>query len=274
MIELPEALARAEEMKHSLTGKTVERVLPPSSPHKFCWFNGDAAEYDGLLTGRTVLSAEGFGIFVELSFDQNMRLCVNDGVNVRFLPEGSRPPEKYQLRLDFTDGATLAMSVAMYGAIICHDGNWDNEYYQKSRDGLSPLSDEFNAEYFDTLLDSVKPSLSAKAFLATEQRIPGIGNGVLQDILYEAGVHPKRQIGSLNQQERTAVFTAVRAVLGKMTAEGGRDTERDLFGRPGRYRTRMSRHTLGTACTRCGGSVTKMTYLGGAVYFCQGCQIV
>lgn|GEM_PF-2077218 len=30
-----------------------------------------------------------------------------------------------------------------------------------------------------------------KAFLATEQRIPGLGNGVLQDILWTARIHPK-----------------------------------------------------------------------------------
>lgn len=42
-----------------------------------------------------------------------------------------------------------------------------------------------------------------KAFLAAEQRFPGIGNGVLQDILLESGIHPKRKISTLRDLERT-----------------------------------------------------------------------
>ncbi|MCQ4762422.1 hypothetical protein NE555_17590, partial [Alistipes onderdonkii] len=41
----------------------------------------------------------------------------------------------------------------------------------------SPLGDGFDAAYFDRLVAGAKPNLSAKAFLATEQRIPGLGNG-------------------------------------------------------------------------------------------------
>jgi formamidopyrimidine-DNA glycosylase len=43
--------------------------------------------------------------------------------------------------------------------------------------------------------------LSAKAFLATEQRIPGLGNGVLQDILFTAGIHPKRKMAAISEEE-------------------------------------------------------------------------
>lgn len=272
MMELPEALCRAREMRENLAGRTVERVDPPSSLHKFCWFNGDAARYDEMLAGRTVQSAEGFGIFAELAFEGGKRLCINDGVNVRLVEPEEKKPEKYQLRIHFTDGSLLAFSVAMYGGIICHEGGWDNEYYWKSRSGVSPLSEEFDETYFESLLGGVKPSMSAKAFLATEQRIPGIGNGVLQDILYEAGIHPKCQVGTWSGEERRAVFSAVKTVLGEMTALGGRDTERDLFGRPGGYRTRMSKNTLGTPCARCKTEIVKMTYLGGAVYFCPQCQ--
>ena len=61
----------------------------------------------------------------------------------------------------------------------------------------SPLGDGFDAAYFDRLVAGAKPNLSAKAFLATEQRIPGLGNGVLQDILFNARIHPKRKMATL-----------------------------------------------------------------------------
>ncbi len=272
MIELPEAMARAQELKTHLAGKTVARVLPPSVPHKFCWFNGDVEQYQPLLAGQTVQEAVGFGIFVEIRFTAGRCLCFNDGVNVRLWPSMEAAPAKYQLLLAFTDGAVLTLTVAMYGGIICHQQDYDNEYYQSSQQKPSPLSDEFNSSYFDQLLADVKANTSAKAFLATKQRIPGLGNGVLQDILLLARVHPKRPVGSLSPLERKRLFQCVTGVLAQMTVRGGRDTEKDLFGQPGGYRTQLSKNTLAQGCPQCGGELVKETYLGGTVYYCPHCQ--
>jgi formamidopyrimidine-DNA glycosylase len=62
--------------------------------------------------------------------------------------------------------------------------------YRLSRKRPSPLSDAFDRSCFDRLVQESSGKLSAKAFLATEQRIPGLGSGVLQDILYPAALHP------------------------------------------------------------------------------------
>lgn len=272
MIELPEGIVLAGQCRAALAGKTVEKVLPPSAPHKFCWFQGDPADYHAALADRTVEGAESFGIYVELSFTGGVRLCVNNGVNLRLLAPGKPAPAKYQLLIRFTDASALVFTVAMYGGIICHRGDYDNEYYRKSRQSLSPLDPAYGRVCFERIFEGEKPGLSAKALLASGQRIPGLGNGVLQDILWTAGVHPKRRIGTLGEPEREALFAAVRTVLAEMAARGGRETERDLFGNPGGYRGTLSKSTLGCGCPRCGGPIVKETYLGGAVYFCPACQ--
>ena len=51
MIELPEAINLAKQMRETVRGKTVSAVYPPSSPHKFCWFNHEPEEYQALLAG-------------------------------------------------------------------------------------------------------------------------------------------------------------------------------------------------------------------------------
>ena len=114
--------------------------------------------------------------------------------------------------------------------------------------------------------------LSAKAFLATEQRIPGLGNGTLQDILFNARVHPKRKVESLSEAEKRAVFDSVKVTLAQMTAQGGRDTETDIFGQPGGYATKCSKHTVDKPCAVCGTPIVKQSYMGGSVYFCPTCQ--
>lgn len=272
MIELPEALARAEELDKTLTGKTVEKVYSPTSPHKFCWFNGDPDSYDGRMRGKKVEGAAGFGIFVELQFSDDISLCFNDGVNARLFAPTDSIPVKYQLRMDFTDGWTLLFTVAMYGGIICFEHTYDNEYFMKSKEGLSPLEDGFNEAYFHTLLESVKPNVSAKAFLATEQRIPGLGNGVLQDILFKARIHPKKKTGKLTEEEAARLFRSVKEVLTEMSRLGGRDTEKDIWGNPGNYHTILSKNTYKHKCPVCGGDIVKAAYLGGSVYYCPECQ--
>lgn len=116
------------------------------------------------------------------------------------------------------------------------------------------------------------PKLSAKAFLATEQRIPGLGNGVLQDILWSARIHPKRKMSEISSQAVDAMYEAVKGVLAQMTAQGGRDTERDLFGNPGGYQTVLSKNTVGKPCPVCGTRIQKEPYMGGSIYVCEGCQ--
>lgn len=270
MIELPEALSLASQLDKAVSGRSAAFVLPPSKPHKFCWFSGEPSEYQAKLKGSRVTGAEAFGIYVELAFDNGQRLCVNDGVNVRLLPQEDIP-KNYQLIIGFDDGSALAFTVAMYGGIILHGGDYDNEYYLKSRAALSPFDAGFR-ELFDRRLAESKPNLSAKAFLATEQRFPGIGNGVLQGILFAAGINPRRKLETLSEADRERLLECIVSVLREMTEKGGRDTEKNIFGKTGGYTTKMSKNTLADGCPRCGGEIKKEAYLGGSVYYCPACQ--
>jgi len=136
----------------------------------------------------------------------------------------------------------------------------------------TPLSAAFTEAYFDALWAGVKPSMSAKAFLATEQRIPGLGNGVLQDILFNAGVNPKQKLEKLNDADKARLYKSLRETLSAMAAQGGRDTERDLFGCFGGYKTILSKKTLDNPCPKCGAKLVREAYLGGNIYYCPVCQ--
>lgn len=114
--------------------------------------------------------------------------------------------------------------------------------------------------------------MSVKAFLATEQRIPGLGNGVLQDILFYAGLLPQAKLREIGDAGMEALFRSVKSTLLQMKAQGGRNTEKNLFGEPGGYRCVLSAKTLPYPCPRCGGGITRKAYLGGNVYYCEGCQ--
>lgn len=273
MIELPEAFHLARQLADTATGKIVQDVVAGHTPHALAWYHGDRAEYPRLLRGRSVDGAASHGGFVELALG-DARLTFAEGVAIRWHPAGAAPPARHQLLVRFTDGSALSATVALYGGLWAYRaGTFDNPYYARAVSAPSPLAEAFDRAHFEAVGSAEGARrLSLKALLATEQRVPGLGNGVLQDILFAASLHPRRRVADLTAMEREALFRAVKDTLAEMARLGGRDTERDLFGRDGGYRTRLSRRTVGGPCPRCGATIVKQAYLGGAVYVCPVCQ--
>ncbi len=272
MIELPEAMHLAEQMRGAFADKRIASVRANASPHGFAWYYGDPAAYPDMLVGKTVTGVASYGGRVEI-LCEDMRVVLNDGVNARYYPAEAEKPVKHQLIMGFDDGSALVCTVQMYAALMACPIGTDLGFYDNvAKEKPSPLSNAFDRAFFGGLVAAAKPTTSAKALLATEQRIPGLGNGVLQDILLTARVHPKRKIGTMSGAELDALYDSMKTTLTRMAELGGRDTEKDLFGRPGGYHTLLSAKTFSGPCPFCGGGITRMAYLGGNVYFCARCQ--
>ncbi|NTU74793.1 MAG: endonuclease VIII [Anaerolineaceae bacterium] len=272
MIELPEAVVLAEQLNIAIAAKTIRRVVASQNPHKFAWYSGDPASYSNLLAGKTIGAAVSLGGMVEIQVE-DMVLLFNDGVNLHFHQTLEEQPLKHQLLIEFKDSTSLSATISMYGGLGCFPcGGNDNPYYLVAREKPSPFTEGFSSDYFSRLFLPDSEKLSLKAFLATQQRIPGLGNGVLQDILYQARLHPKIKAVALGESGREVLFHAIKTTLSDMAKKGGRDTERDLFGNTGGYCTRMSKNTVGQPCPSCGSLIQKENYMGGSIYFCPGCQ--
>lgn len=273
MIELPEASVLAKQLNDTISGKKIVNVIAAQSPHKFAWFHEDPHNYRNLLNNQVIERSAGFGGMVEIKSD-TATLVFSDGVGLRYHRPGEPRPNKHQLLIEFEDTSALSASVQMYGGLICFRDVYNNDYYRSAKDKPSPFSLQFD-EYFEGLISSPDyQKLSAKAFLATEQRIPGLGNGVLQDILWNAKIHPKRKISTLTDAERNQLPNLIKTILSDMTRLGGRDTEKDLFGNNGGYKTVMSKNNAGLPCPVCGCLIKKESYLGGSIYYCTECQKV
>jgi len=274
VIELPEAAVLAKQISETVVGKRIRNVIAAHTPHKLAWYFSEPQEYKSLLTGKVISEAASYGGQVEITANK-AKLLFSDGVNLRYCGRDDKRPDKHQLLLEFDDASCLVGWVQMYGGLSAFfEGENDNKYYLIAKEKPSPLSDDFDEIYFKSLFDEGTAKLSLKAFLATEQRIPGLGNGVLQDILFNAKMHPKKKVGILSTADKQILFDSTRNTLLEMTARGGRDTENDLFGKPGAYRTRLSKNTVGQPCPICGTLIKKEAYLGGSIYYCIECQSI
>lgn len=272
MLEIPESKTISVQARNTLTGKKINEVCTATKQHKLTAYCGEPVAYKKLLEGKRIEKANGHGMFVDLCCESGVNITIGDGTNMRFYTAGEQRPEKHQLLIEFEDGSFVAFTVAMYGGIWAYKGVFDNKYHLGSLKSISPLDDAFDETYFDNILRNTSKNISMKALLATEQRIPGLGNGVLQDILFNAGLHPKRKKSTLNDYKEEELFHSLKTTLHKMTNLGGRDTEKDLFGNYGGYKTMLSKNTLKKPCPNCGDEIVKEVYMGGAIYFCPTCQ--
>ncbi|SCZ80032.1 endonuclease VIII [Acidaminobacter hydrogenoformans] len=273
MLELPEAKIIARQLGETVCGREIITVVMNNAPHKFAFYSGDPIHYQSLLKGQRFETALAYGGMVELR-SHDIRMVFSDGANLRLHDKGVQRPHKHQMLIEFSDGTALSGVVQMYGGLWCFkESTFENAYRKAALEKPSPLTSAFSKDYFQALigLENVQ-KLSVKAFLATEQRVPGFGNGVLQDVLWSAHIHPKRKVHSLDLSEKDLLYHSIREVLGQMLSLGGRDTEKDLFGKNGGYYTHMSKLHAAEGCAMCGGTISKEAYLGGSIYYCLKCQ--
>jgi formamidopyrimidine-DNA glycosylase len=57
-----------------------------------------------------------------------------------------------------------------------------------------------------------------------------------------------------------------------MSDKNGRDTEKDLFSKPGDYISKACKKTVGKNCKICNSIIEKASYMGGSIYYCSNCQ--
>jgi formamidopyrimidine-DNA glycosylase len=177
--------------------------------------------------------------------------------------------------LQFDDGAALTATTTMWGAMELYEQGQEQHRTYIADMRPTPADPEFTWYYFDRFVTELVSGekRSVKALLTQDQLVPGLGNAIAQDIMYEAYLHPRHPIAELNEEQRRALYAAIMQVVAAVTHCRGRNDEVGLFGKPGDYVRLMDKNTAGWPCRRCGTTVQKIQYLGGACYVCAHCQV-
>jgi formamidopyrimidine-DNA glycosylase len=275
MFDLPEITTLARQLNEVLPDKVVAEGRLGNRPHKFVWYNRTPEEFRELTCARTVGRAHGEGKWLFVPLEPGYVLVLGDfGGRLRYHAPGEGEPDAYHLLLRLSDGSALSVMTQMWGVMELYERGGERERFYIKDMRITPDADAFTAEYFDALVAEADAGTarSVKSLLIQDQLIPGIGNGIAQDIMFAARLHPRHLIGDFSPEERRRLYDAIRSTIAAATEAGGRSDELDLFGNPGGYARVIDRHAVGSPCPRCGTTVEKIQYLGGACFICPSCQ--
>ena len=280
MIEMPEAATLARQMNAELAGKTISRFSRGTQTHRFLWLNRPDEEYERILPGKAISGAGYYGRSIYLFMGAENLLWWSDaGGKILYHAPGVKPPPKVHLVWEFSDGSHLTYGLQMWGAVKLLEAS---EFSDRpgAETGLPPLHPDFTFERLDRMLDEYpeKRSKGIKGFLvatgyAVPNHINGLGNAIVQDILFHARLSPKRKIPDITPNERQRLYDAIQSTVAEAIEKGGRYDETDLYGDKGGYVRLMDSKSVQTACPNCGTDIQKISYLGGACYLCPSCQL-
>jgi formamidopyrimidine-DNA glycosylase len=276
-VELPEAMILAKQMNNELKGKRVAtcQLRDTNRMQKIGFINKDLTDFDRLVGGG-VESAVSSGNTVLIKLDNGMNLIITPeyGGRVFYHSDASATPEKYHLRVDFTDGAALTVRLTSMGVIRVADDSELGESYIYRRDfseKASPIDEGFTVEGFSELISGRDRQLK-QVLVGKDAVVVGLSNSAFQDIIYRARLHPKRKASRLTGDEGRALYDAIRLVMKERIRLGGKDRFQDLHGRRGGYTPAMGPNMKGQECPVCGTPIERISHGGGQVYLCLHCQ--
>jgi formamidopyrimidine-DNA glycosylase len=145
--------------------------------------------------------------------------------------------------------------------------------------GIEPLGDEFDGAALARLFAGRRTSL--KSALLNQKLIAGLGNIYACEALHRAGLSPRRSAASLIRKDgqptahAMRLARAIREVLEEAIAAGGSSLRdhRMTDGALGYFQYNFRVYDrAGKTCTRCGGTIRRITQSGRATFYCGGCQ--
>jgi formamidopyrimidine-DNA glycosylase len=173
-----------------------------------------------------------------------------------FLQPGEPRPSYARVVFSFRDGYSLLfVCPRRFGRVALVDRPED--LIGAKRLGPDPLSRGFQGLY--RALSGRRGAI--KAILLDQTALAGVGNLYADEVLFQAGIHPRAAANSLDQKRWGRLSHALDRVL--RTAI---EREVEAKGLPRNWL--LPSREEGTRCPRCGGRIARAVVGGRTTYFC------
>lgn len=279
MAEQPELETLRRDLDRDIGGKRIKSAEVPGSgaiPR-----HTNKKQFTALLEGAKVSSVVRRDLLLVAKLDTGDALVIDMQHGGHLRRQAAKEPvdKTTKVVLTFTQG----------GQLRALDDTGSLELFVVPFDELTTAVPELADLGFDILDEPISWTIfgermlqhrdtKLRALLLNRSVIAGIGPVYADEILYQSGLRPDREVSSLSTQEIRRFYRAVVETLheaakhrGVTTADGQYS---DLAGKPGGWTDELQVFERdGKACRRCRGVVSKVRQGGKTVYLCEACQV-
>jgi formamidopyrimidine-DNA glycosylase len=274
MPELPEVETIKRTLAPHLQGRTIAGV---EVHHPGVIAIPDADSFARILAGKRITGLERRGKYLLFNLDDDYGLAAHLRMTGRLVLAASvdpLPPHTHivwylpgDLTLRWVDSRRFGrLYLARKDEVVFKTGLKEL--------GPEPLDPAFNSATLAAICAGRRRPV--KQVLLDQRLLAGIGNIYADEILFVAGLDPRRPAASLNQEEVACLRGAIQAVLEQGIANHGTSIRDyvDGSGRQGSNQDHLQVYSrTGRPCPRCSQILVRVRLGGRSTHFCPRCQV-
>ncbi len=257
MPELPDVEGFRRTMERHAAGRTVRSVTVADRP---LLRNATPQALARAIGGRRVARPDRHGKWIVAPVGE-VALMFHFGMTglLDWAQPGAERHRHDRLVLRFSEGELRYRNMRRFGGV------WlarDEEERLEVTGPLGPDAQDVRRDDLERMLGARRGGV--KAALMDQRLVAGLGNLLVDEILWRARVHPRASASSLSRAKRGAIYEALRGTL-RGSIRRGRVP-------PARGWLTGVRDERDARCPRCGARLRKATVAGRTTCWCPRCQ--
>ncbi len=204
--------------------------------------------------GKLMILEVSNGERLGLRFGMTGRLIVDEAASIEYLEYSSKKDDPVwdRFAVHFADGGDLRIrDPRRFGGVA-----------------LSPREDNLGPDLFSITLDQLCDNVlvgavSLKARLLDQRKVAGIGNLIVDELLWRADLEPTQQAGGVSAPDAKKLWLTLERVLEEFLRDGGSHTGQLQGSR-----------IRGGYCPRDGAELERRTVAGRTTYSCPLHQLI
>jgi formamidopyrimidine-DNA glycosylase len=272
MPELPEVENVKNALNQFLPGKLIKDV-------KIYWENiikhPETEEFIIRLRGQTFEKVYRRGKFLIFYLNEDVLISHLRMEGKYGLYRSEEPADKHtHVIFEFSDGTELRYrDVRKFGTMHLYPKGTEENNDPLNKLGIEPLSETLTAALMKKLFSNRKRNI--KAVLLDQTILAGLGNIYVDEVLFQAGIHPETPANKLSLNRLKKLKAAITDILSESVKYGGSTIRSytNSMGEEGGYQLKLYVYgRKNEACRICGTEIERLVVAGRGTHICNSCQ--
>jgi len=264
MPELPDIVYQMDILKKEVLGR---KIVSAKAHHPIVVRSYLGDEGADLLAGSIIDKIDYRGPFFHFHLGEYV-LIVNHMLAGYFKISKKLPKAALVFHLELEGGIFLSVhDKKQMAQVYVGEKGVESQIQRYQEQGVPIFSDDFTKEYFISQIK--KARCQVRVFIMDNAIMSSVGNAYADEILFDAGLHPKTRCNKLSSEEMEKLYVSVVEVMrwgAERVAAAGESIDKKIRGHV------KVRNRKNEPCPVCGMSIRRAQVLGVDVFFCPRCQ--